>query len=217
MLNYTYTNFYSEMNSTSNNQSTSSDSNLILAITEGRGHARGEVGIAAVDLNSPILILSQLSDGIHYTDTLNKIQILNPSKILLPDTICEQVPLSKLVELLRDNFLGSSIIPVQRRHFNDKAGFEQISSLCSRKSVNILQIIAKKYYCLSSASALLSYLKNISLVTFAQNCLKIDYQTKGGMLIDSQTSVRLELLYSLNVEATAAKNFSLYGILNKCR
>lgn len=204
------------MNSTSNNQSTSS-SNLILAITEGRGQARGEVGIAAVDLNSPILILSQLSDGVHYTDTLNKIQILNPSKILVPDTICEQVPLSKLIVLLRDNFLASSIIPVQRRRFNDKAGLEQISSLCSRKSVNILQIISKKYYCLSSASALLSYLKNISLVTFAQNCLKIDYQTKGGMLIDSQTSVRLELLYSLNVEATAAKNFSLYGILNKCK
>lgn len=203
------------MNSTSNN-STSNDSHLILALTEGRGQARGEVGLAAIDVNAPILVISQLSDGVHYTDTLNKIQILNPSKILIPDTMCEQVPLPKLIELLRENFLTASIIPVQRRHFNDKNGLELISNLCSRRSTNILQIISKKYYCLSSASALLGYLKNISMINFAQHCLKIDYQTKGGMMIDNQTSVRLELLYSLNVDATAAKKFSLYGMLNKC-
>lgn len=190
---------------------------MVLALTEGRGQARGEVGIAAIDTLAPVLILSQLSDGVHYTDTLNKIQILNPSKILVPDTFCEQNPLPKLIEVIRENLLTVTIIPVQRRHFNDKAGLQQISNLCSRKSLNILQIIAKKYYCLSSASALLSYLKNITLMTFAQNCLKIDYQTKGGMMIDSQTSMRLELLYSLNVEASAAKKFSLFAMLNKCK
>ncbi|XP_070498674.1 mutS protein homolog 4-like isoform X2 [Chironomus tepperi] len=207
-----------ELSTTSNNPSTSNDSSssLILSLTEGRGQARGEVGIAALHIDSPYIILCQLSDGIHYTDTLNKIQVLNPSKILLPDTIFETVPLPKLIELIKENFPDIAIIPVQRRHFNDKYGFDQISKLCSRKSFNILQIISRKYYCLSSAAALLSYLKNVALMNFAESCLKVDYQTKGGMMVDTQTSVRLELLYSLNTESSAAKKFSLYDMLNKC-
>lgn len=186
-------------------------------MTEGRGLARGEVGIAALDVHSPNLILCQISDNLHYSDTLNKIQILNPKKILLPDTIFETVPLPKIIQLIRESFAHINLIPVQRRHFNDKLGFEQIRSFSSRKSINIHQIISRKYYCLSAASALLSYLKEVTTVTFAKNCLRIDYQTKqGGMMIDTQTSARLELLYSLSNEPTAVKNFSLFSILNKC-
>lgn len=134
----------------------------------------------------------------------------------MPDTMFESMPFPKLLELIKEIFPFVNVIPVQRRHYNDKYGMEQILKLCSRKSFNILQIIARKYYCLSSASALLSYLKNISLINFAEKCLKIEYQTKGGVMIDTQTSVRLELLYSLNMEAHSAKKFSLFAMLNKC-
>lgn len=206
-----------EINSTTNNQSNSRESSsLILSLTEGRGQARGEIGLASIDLESPVLILCQLSDGVYYTDAINKIQVLNPSKILVPDTIFETVPLPKIIEIIRENFSNIMIIPVQRRHFNDKTGLQQISNLCSRKSFNILQVIARKYYCLSAASALLTYLKNVNLVSFAEKCLKIEYQTKGGMMIDTQTSTRLELLYTLNVDVNAAKKFSLFTLLNKC-
>lgn len=150
-----------------------------------------------------------------YSDTLNKIQILNPSKILLPDTIFETIPLPKLVLLIRETFGHINIIPVQRRHFNDKLGLEQLTNFSSRKSKNLLQVISRKYYCLSASSALLSYLKNVSALNFAKNCLRIEYQTKlGGMMIDTQTSARLELLYSLSNEPSAIKKFSLYSILN---
>ncbi|CAO1340952.1 unnamed protein product [Diamesa serratosioi] len=195
----------------------SSESQVIVAITEGRGHARGEIGIAAIDLNSPALIMCQLSDNFYYTDTLNKVQTLNPVKILLPDTIFEALPLPKLIELIKVTFEHVHIIPIQRRHFNDKIGLEMITRFCSTKSVNILQMIAKKYYCLSSASALLSFLKTVNLITFGQNCLKLDYQTKHfGMMIDPVTSSRLELLYSQSTESNATKKFSLFAILNRC-
>lgn len=203
-------------NTTSNvNNSSSSESQVILALTEGRGHAKCEVGIAAMDVNSPSLILCQISDNLHYSDALNKIQILNPLKILLPDTIFETVPLPKLVLLIRESFGHIDIVPVQRRHFNDKLGLEQLTTFSSRKSKNIIQIIARKYYCLSASSALLSYLKNVNLLSFGENCLHVQYQTKqGGMLIDTLTSSRLELLYSQSNEASAVKKFSLYAILN---
>lgn len=190
---------------------------MILSLTEGRGLARGEIGIAALDVNSPTLILCQISDNLYYSDALNKIQILNPKKILLPDTMFESFPLPKIVQLIKESFSHINFVPIQRRHFNDKLGLELITNFSSRKSVNILQIISRKYYCLSAASALLSYLKEVTMMTFAKNCLRIEYETKlGGMMIDTQTSARLELLYSLSNEATAIKKFSLFSILNKC-
>ncbi len=51
------------------------------AITEGRGLARGEVGIAAVDAKRPHLILCQISDTQTYANTLRKINILNPAEV----------------------------------------------------------------------------------------------------------------------------------------
>ncbi|CRK99697.1 CLUMA_CG012961, isoform A [Clunio marinus] len=196
----------------------SSDSQVILVLTEGRGHASGEVGIAAIDINSPTLILCQLSDNVHYSDTLNKIQILNPMKILLPDTIFETMPIPKLIKLVKESFSHIAMVPVQRKYFNDKQGLEQITTYCSRKSTNILQVIARKYYCLSSAAALLSYIKNVNMLSFGKNCLKVEYQTKqGGMMIDAPTSTRLELLYSLSAERNAIKKFSLFAILNRCQ
>lgn len=201
-----------------NISSGSGDSQVILALTDGRGQAQGEVGIAALDVNSPTLILCQISDNLHYSDALNKVQLLNPSKILLPDTIFETVPLPKLIQLIKESFNHISIIPIQRRHFNDQLGLDQITTFCSRKSKNILQIIPRKYYCLSAASALLSYLKNVNMISFAKNCLRIEYQTKqDGMMIDTQTSARLELLYSLSNDASAIKKFSLFAILNHCQ
>lgn len=200
---------------TINTTTTSGGSQVLLVISEGRGHARGEIGIAALDTNSPVLILCQISDNLHYSDTLSKIQLLNPSKILLPDTIFETTPLPKLIELIKESFRHIPLIPLQRRHFNDKYGLELITNFSSRKSKNILQVIARKYYCLSSASALLSYLKNVVLMNFGANCLRVEYQTRqGGMLIDSQTSARLELLYALSSDAK--NKFSLFSVLNKC-
>lgn len=176
------------------------------------------MGIATLDTNSPKLILCQISDNLHYSDTMNKIAILNPAKILLPDTIFETFPLAKLVQLIKENFNYISLIPVERRFFNDSLGMEQISTLSSAKSKNLLQVLQRKYYCLSAASALLNYLKVVNSISFAENCLRIEYQTKhDGMMIDFHTSARLELLYSLSHEANAFKKFSLFTVLNYCR
>jgi DNA mismatch repair protein MSH4 len=143
---------YSEINkcnttNVNNSSAGSGDSHVILALTDGRDQARGEVGIAALDVNSPKLILCQISDNLHYSDALNKVLLLNPSKILLPDTIFETVPLPKLIQLIKESFNHINIIPIQRRHFNDKLGLEQITMFCSQKSQIILQMIPRKYYC----------------------------------------------------------------------
>lgn len=39
---------------------------VIVAVVEGRGHARGEIGMASIDLRSPQIILSQFADNTTY-------------------------------------------------------------------------------------------------------------------------------------------------------
>lgn len=51
-------------------------------MTEGRGSAQGEIGLAAIDLKRPILILSQISDTQTYLNTINTINILNPAEVI---------------------------------------------------------------------------------------------------------------------------------------
>jgi hypothetical protein len=47
---------------------------VIVAVVEGRGLARGEIGIASIDIKSPQIILSQFADNTIYT----KVSIKNP-------------------------------------------------------------------------------------------------------------------------------------------
>lgn len=51
-------------------------------MTEGRGSAQGEIGLAVIDLKRPILILCQISDTQNYINTINKINIMNPAEVL---------------------------------------------------------------------------------------------------------------------------------------
>ena len=51
------------------------------AIVEGRGLARGEVGLASIDLRSPQLSLSQFSDSQTYSKTMTKLQLLHPVEV----------------------------------------------------------------------------------------------------------------------------------------
>lgn len=55
----------------------------IIAVTSGRGEARGEVGIAAIDIHHSHLILCQMSDYQTYINTLTKIYIFNPVEVSL--------------------------------------------------------------------------------------------------------------------------------------
>lgn len=137
-----------------------------------------------MDLSSPALILTQISDNVWYTDTLTKIQILNPTKILIPDTILETSPVPKLLVFIRETFGNVQLIPIQRKHFSDTKALELIKMYCSKKTNNLGQVVSKKYYALSAASALLTHLRTSNMLAFGRNCLKLQYEAKHlGMLI----------------------------------
>lgn len=53
----------------------------LVALTEGRGEARHEVGLAAICVSKPLLILCQISDSQNYINTLTKINIFDPNEV----------------------------------------------------------------------------------------------------------------------------------------
>ena len=49
-------------------------------MVEGRGLAKGEVGMTSLDLMRPILILSQFSDMQSYSKTMARLAVLQPAE-----------------------------------------------------------------------------------------------------------------------------------------
>lgn len=163
----------------------------------------------------PSLVVSQLSDNIWYTGTLTKINIFNPVEILLPETILAAYPKPKLLEYIENMFPNIEIKSIPRRHFVESDAIDLINDLCSTKYETAKLKVTKKYYALASISALLKYLKFAQNVTFNKNSLKLDYQNKyGTMMIDVETSHRLELLYQLC--PSKDKKSNLFGVLDNC-
>ena len=52
-----------------------------IAIAEGRGLAKGEVGMASIDLKQPVLTLSQFADDQSYTKLMTRLNILQPIEV----------------------------------------------------------------------------------------------------------------------------------------
>ncbi|XP_037047963.1 mutS protein homolog 4-like [Bradysia coprophila] len=191
------------------------ESTLYMAITEGRGNASCEVGIAAIDIKRPELIMSQISDNFWYTGLLTKIAILSPTEILMPQALINSSNSSKLYLYIKHTYPDVPIRAVPRRQFNDRTALEIIDHIHNTKYKSIRDMIAKKYYALTASSALLQYLECIMNCSFAQNSLKIRYESKYGcMTIDLDTSHHLELLYPTC--KTKEQRACLFGVLNSC-
>ena len=54
---------------------------MSIALVEGRGMARGEIGMASIDLKRPVLTLSQFSDSQTYVKTLTKLHLMQPIEV----------------------------------------------------------------------------------------------------------------------------------------
>ncbi|XP_063234960.1 mutS protein homolog 4-like [Bacillus rossius redtenbacheri] len=118
------------------------ESCCIVAVCEGRGHARGEVGIAAVNILHPSLVLCQISDSQSYHNVLTKMNIFNPVEIIVPNTFCDGMQPSKLFVVLSDFY--QCVTPVQRRHFNDTAGLQHIQRICVSEYASVEMLITPK-------------------------------------------------------------------------
>lgn len=211
-----------EMNGTRATMASSSvrPSTMYVALTSGRGYAQAEVGLAFIDIDSPSINLNQLSDDLWFTGLITKLNILQPEKVLVPHTLYDALPETiegKLLKYIREQFPYLNISRVPRRHFNDKDGLDLVKKVCSEKHKDIMELITTKYYALSAVSGLLKYLELSMNLNFVKNSLKLDFNAKyGHMLIDVDTTQKLELLGPAVASSTKGNRASLYDLLNNC-
>ncbi|XP_065646680.1 mutS protein homolog 4 isoform X6 [Hydra vulgaris] len=184
----------------------------VVAIVEGRGMAKGEIGMACIDLKGAELIISQFSDGPTYVKILCKLQIIQPVEIIMPNTSYENGKMTQLFQVISEQFPYVTLTTVQRKYFNESKGLQYIRQLCVPEFNTVEMDVQSKYYCLATAAALLKYVEFIQNVVFAPASLKITY--KGGektALIDMTAARHLELVHNLR---NPKSKQSLYGVLN---
>ena len=187
------------------------DASSFVALIEGRGTARGEVGIAAICLTNPVLVLCQFSDSNTYPRTMTKLLALNPSHILIPDTGTSGV---KLYDDIASRMSLANVVPVQRRHFNESKGIFAINQLLLPELTSVGLQFQNKYYCLAAANSLIKYVEYTENFMFAKKSLKVDYQvSEKSTIIDPATAEHIELINSLGQHKS---KLSLLGVLDHC-
>lgn len=184
-----------------------------------------------------------MSDDHWYTGLLNKLNIIQPAQIIVPQTIYDAKPETadgKLMKYLREHFPQFPVIKIPRRNFSDTDGNELINKYCSKKFNHTIQLISSKYYALSAVAGLVKYLLHSIHVNFRENSLKLEFDTKYGHLLmgeyanlvqtqqisthicnvwisaDVETTYTLELLSGSSRNRMKNIHSSLYDILDQC-
>ncbi|XP_039522600.1 mutS protein homolog 4 isoform X2 [Pimephales promelas] len=129
---------------TSSSASASHASSVIVAVVEGRGFARGEIGMASINVKCPELVLSQFADTGTYAKVITKLHNLMPMEILMPDTSSVKGQGTKLYSLITDSFPSVTFTPVLRKYFNEKKGLEYTQQLCVPEFSTVLMEVQTK-------------------------------------------------------------------------
>uniref|UniRef100_A0A7M5XGZ2 Uncharacterized protein n=1 Tax=Clytia hemisphaerica TaxID=252671 RepID=A0A7M5XGZ2_9CNID len=185
---------------------------LLIAIAEGRGLAKGEIGLTSLDFKASEMVLSQFSDNATYVKVLTKIQVLQPNEIIMPTTACENGNMSPLFEAISQQNPHINLTTVQRKYFNETKGLECIKDVCVPEFQTVEMDVQNKYYCLATTAALVKYTEFVYNMVLAAKSLKVLF--KGGektMLIDNTASSNLELVHNARDPRSL---HSLYGVLN---
>ncbi|CAB4061566.1 MSH4 [Lepeophtheirus salmonis] len=79
-------------------------------IIEGRGGAKGEIGIASISTSIPILVLSQITDSASYVKTLSKLIPLDLDELVVPIGLDDGNLLDDINSVLPDTTIPASAL-----------------------------------------------------------------------------------------------------------
>ncbi|KAL5963190.1 hypothetical protein TSMEX_009071, partial [Taenia solium] len=186
-------------------------------IVEGRGTNNGQIGVAAIDLNQPGLEVSQFTDTSAYGSTLMKMLVWMPTEVLLPHSALERSSnMNRLVKLLQQSEFGCNIIGVGRHSFNNQQGLEYLKALCHPHYLPSIYAFQEKYYGLSAAAALFSYLETAKRVYYAPKSLKVEFGCSTQATMLGEEFIDLCLKWRSN-NATSAIRLGLVSRLGRSR
>lgn len=206
---------------------------MICAVSEARG-VSPSVGVAFVDTTNGQAVLSQISDTQFYLKTIHKIQVNEPSKVLIVSTACPPNQKSPLCEIIEEELSEVTIVPLGRKYWSEAVGLDLIETLSFREEVETIKFACEgNFYAVCSFAAVcrnsnvlcfvslltvircqvMKYLEHQSSIRIAAHSLRITYQPcEDTMMINLSTIQSLELIQSLhNVKSKQC----LFGLLNE--
>jgi DNA mismatch repair protein MSH4 len=112
------------------------------------------VGIAFVDISLGEVTLSQICDNQSYVKTINKIQMVSPSRIVFMSTGCPPNTPSTLFSLVQDLIEEVPLDSFDRSAWSEVAGLEYIEELAFGSDVQPIKVaIQGKFYATTSFAA----------------------------------------------------------------
>ncbi|TEY82963.1 hypothetical protein BOTCAL_0026g00260 [Botryotinia calthae] len=186
---------------------------IICAISEGRG-VSPTVGLAFVNISTGEAVLSQICDNQFYVKTLHKLQVFEPTQILIVSTSGPPNLKSKMYQIVEENILGARIVTVDRRYWSETSGIEYIQQLAFKEDLEAIKVaIGGNYFSVCCFSAALKYIDMSLSLTFAFHSLRVKYQpSEDSMMIDIATIQSLELIQNLQ---NAKSKDCLFGLMNE--
>ncbi|GAW14311.1 hypothetical protein ANO14919_037120 [Xylariales sp. No.14919] len=192
-----------------------SDSHFVIcAITEARG-VSPSVGLSFINTTTNEAVLSQICDTQFYVRTIHKLQIYEPSTILMVSTALPPNPKSNLLSIIEAELPTTTIEPLDRKYWSEHVGLEFIQSLAFRDDLEAIKVaIGGNFYATCSFAAAVKYVELSCRVSIAAHSLRIRYQpSENTMMIDLSTIHSLELIQ--NLHEPRSKD-CLFGLLNEC-
>ncbi|XP_029127647.1 DNA mismatch repair protein MSH4 [Cajanus cajan] len=191
-------------------------SSFVVAIIENRAK---EVGLAAIDLRSASLHLSQyIETSSSYQNTKTLLHFYDPIVIIIPPNKLASNSTAAVTELV-DRFYGSvKKVVLARGCFDDTKGAILIKNLAAKEPSALgLDTYYKQYYlCLAAAAATLKWTESEKGVVVTNHSLSVTFNGSfDHMNIDATSVQNLEIIepFHSTLLGTSNKKRSLFHML----
>ncbi|KAI2606660.1 DNA mismatch repair protein-like protein MutS [Hypoxylon sp. NC1633] len=186
---------------------------IICAVAEARG-VSPTVGLAFVNITTNEAVLSQICDSQFYVKTVHKIQMYEPSTILVVNTAFPPNPKSSLLSIIEEELPNTPVDPLDRKYWSENTGLELIQTLAFREDLEAIKVaIEGNFYATCSFAAAIKYIDLSCRVSILPHSLRVRYQpSENTMMIDISTIHSLELIQNLQ---NAKSKDCLFGLLNE--
>lgn len=134
------------------------EDDIICAISEGRG-VTPTVGICFIHVSTGEVVLSQISDNQFYVRTIHKLQMHEPSRVVMLATSCPPYPPSTLYSLIDEHVPQSRLVPMDRKSWSEAAGLDLLQTIASKEDAESIKVAIEGNFYITCSLAAVSVLR----------------------------------------------------------